>query len=199
MSGRWAAAGLVVLVGLGCGGGQPRSLPGTALRPGTRVADLPPGYGLVIGKVEVVVGRRPLRCALAPAHAPCGLGVRYQTGETFLIPQQPPESLAPGGASTPFFVIRLPEGAYEVTRFDVPPEAVEPGVRSPRSGGIPLRKTFTVGEGEFLYVGSLFVDAGDGAKGRVDARVLDERDEAARVAAEIDPEAAPELLVRLLE
>ncbi len=183
---------------MGCGF-FPRTAPEGALRAGTPVSDLPAGYGLVLGKVQVTVGREPLRCSAVPTQAPCGLVVRYETGETFLIPHQPPESLAAYTAPGPFFAIRLPEGAYEMTRFDVPREALGPGVPGLPGGGIPLGNRFSVASGEFVYVGSLYADVDPGATGRVSVRVVEEGAEASRIAEEIDPVAAPRLRVQLLE
>jgi len=98
-------------------------VPEGALRAGTPVSALPSGYGLVLGKVQVTVGGEPLQCAAVRASAACGLVARYETGETLLMPHQPPASLAAHKPPGPFFAIRLPEEAYEMTRFDVPREA----------------------------------------------------------------------------
>ncbi len=196
---RGVAAWFLLAGVAGCGALIPRAVPDGALRAGTPVSALPPGYGLVLGKVQVTVGGEPLRCAAVRAPAACGLVVRYETGETFLIPHQPPESLAAYEPPGPFFAIRLPEGAYEVTRFDVPREALGPGVPELPGAGIPLGNRFTVPPGGFVYVGSLYADVDPGAAGGVFVRVVDERGEAGRVAEEIDPVAAPRLRVQLLE
>jgi hypothetical protein len=173
---------------------------GAGLAAGSRLSDLPPGYALVISRVRVTFGGEPIVCSTVQTRAPCGLTVRYQTGETFLVPHQSYSgAVSILTAGDPFFALRLPQGTYEVLRFEAPPEALREGSPAPPEPAIALRKRFSVKAGEFAYVGSLLVDVGSGPRPLVAVRILNEAEEAARVAAQIDPIASPRLTVRLME
>lgn len=179
---RLLAPGLAAALA-GCAA-PPAHHPGLA--PGARLADLPAGYALVLGRLRLTRDGREVPCPAAPGAPACGLALRYESGDSFLVPYSGvPAALPELGAPAPFFALRLPAGAYRVTHVEAPPGGHRP-LAAPRR--------FRAGAGEVLYVGSVEVDlSGDPAR-PARSKVADERDEAARVAAELDP-AAPERFV----
>lgn len=190
----------VILSVLGCAAPRFPSVPRAGLAAGTRLSDLPPGYALVIGRVRVAVDGEPLACSAGQTLSSCGLAVRYQTGEMFFVPHQSHvDSLSVLGDPDPFFAVRLPQGGYEVIRFEAPSGALDHGSLTPRGSAISLRERFSVRAGELLYVGSLYVDVDASGGRRCAVRVVDEAAQAARVAREIESAAPPRLTVRLME
>jgi hypothetical protein len=151
--------------------------------PGAPLEDLPRNYSVVLGRVEVWLGERPYLCA-TPGLS-CGLSVTSETGQGFLIPYSPPTAhWLPGSSRSPFFVIRLPDGAYTVSHFQ------GPGPRTSRKAGAgsgltPIDRRFRVEGREMVYIGSLRVHLAEDRRGKPSLRVVDERREAERVAREL--------------
>lgn len=167
------------------------------LATGSRLAELPAGYALILGCVRVSVDGQPVVCPPSEGTPACGLSLRQLPGGTFLIPHQSyPGSLDVSGEREPCFVLRLPGGRYEVERFEVSAPEV-PGRFDRRSGNaVPVKRRFSVKPGEVVYVGTLVIDLPMAASKGAGVRVVEEEDRARAVAAEVEPEAGRRLVSR---
>ncbi|MDF1553292.1 MAG: hypothetical protein P1P84_09540 [Deferrisomatales bacterium] len=151
--------------------------------PGTTLGDLPGHYSIVLGRLEVWLGDEPYLCAL-PDLA-CGLSVRSEAGQSFLIPYSPPTAhWLPGSSRSPFFVIRLPAGEYTISRFQGPEMASLRKVGA-GPGSTAIDKRFRVKEKEIVYIGSLVVRVSADRGERPMVYVTNEQREAKRVAGEV--------------
>ncbi|MEW6488422.1 MAG: hypothetical protein AB1578_11000 [Thermodesulfobacteriota bacterium] len=162
--------------------------------PGTRLEDLPAGYGLVLGRISVWVDGDPLPCPAAPEAGECRLVFRYGGAQTLSLPLRSAASLGARREPEPFYVIRLPQGDYELTRFEGGGTAVPPRFR----GEVPLGRRFELRPGEALYVGSLRLDLPAG-RGRPAVHVADESDLARDAADDLQPGLGARLQIRLAQ
>ena len=168
----------LVLSLLACGPKEPLHI-----GPGTTLEDIPRHYSIVLGRVEVWLGDTPYLCA-SPGLS-CGLSVRSEEGQSFLIPYSPPTAhWLPGSSRSPFFVIRLPDGEYTISHFQGPD-----GGAAQRSGAGPgptaIDKRFSVKGREVVYIGSLLVRIPADQRGKPSVRVADDQREAERIAREV--------------
>ena len=151
--------------------------------PGATLEDIPGHYSIVLGRVEVWLGDTPYLCA-SPGLS-CGLSVRSEEGQGFLIPYSPPTAhWLPGSARSPFFVIRLPDGEYTISHFQGP-DGVAAQRTEARSGPTVIDKRFRVKGREVVYIGSLLVRIPADRRGKSSVRVVDDQREAARIAHEV--------------
>jgi hypothetical protein len=186
----WAAVAAACLGA--CGG--PRERETRTVGPGTRLEDLPADYGLVLGRISVRVDGDPLLCPAPPEAGECRLVLRYRGGQTFSLPLRSGSSLGPLPEPEPFYVIRLPQGDYELTRFEGGGVNLPPRFRS----GVPLGRRFELRPGEALYVGSLRLDLPT-RQGRPAVHVADESAVARDAADDLQPGLGGRLVVRLAQ
>lgn len=186
----WAAVAAVCLGA--CGAPRERETP--TVGPGTQLEDLPKEYGLVIGRISVWVDGNPLACPSAPEAGECRLVFRYGGAQTLSLPLRSSSSLGPRREPEPFYVIRLPQGDYELTRF----EGGGSGVPTRFRKGVPLGRRFVLRPREALYVGSLRLEL-PARQGRPAIHVADESALARDAADDLQPGLGARLTVRLAQ
>lgn len=170
----------------------PREREAPTVGPGTRLEDLPAGYGLVMGRISVWVDGVPLPCRSVPEAGECRLVFRCGGVQTLSLPLRSSASLGPRREPEPFYVIRLPQGDYELTRFEGGGAGVPPRFR----GGVALGRRFVLRPGEALYVGSLTLHLPT-RQGIPAVHVADESALARRAADDLQPGLGARLETRL--